>query len=229
MKISHLICSALLASLGSLAQAGLLDAFSERDTTSAMRQALTQGAEQAVSALGRQDGFLANPRVRIPLPEQLRRAEPALRLMGRGAMLDELETSLNRAAEQAVPLARTLLADAVRQMSVQDVKNVLTGGDDAATRYFEAKTREALNTRFLPEVSKVTQRLTLAQQYNQVASAAAGFGLLKANEASVETYVTARALDGLYLMIAEEESAIRADPARAAGSLARRVFSVLGK
>ena len=124
MKISRIICSALLASLGPLAQAGLLDAFSERDTTSAMRQALTQGADLAVSQLGRPDGFLANPRVRIPLPEQLRRAEPALRLMGRGAMLDELETGLNRAAEQAVPLARSLLADAVRQMSVQDVKTL---------------------------------------------------------------------------------------------------------
>lgn len=229
MKISRIICSALLASLGPLAQAGLLDAFSERDTTSAMRQALTQGADLAVSQLGRPDGFLANPRVRIPLPEQLRRAEPALRLMGRGAMLDELETGLNRAAEQAVPLARSLLADAVRQMSVQDVKNVLTGGDDAATRYFEARTREALSTRFQPEVGKITQRLTLTQQYNQVASAAAGFGLLKPDEASVESYVTARALDGLYLMIAEEERALREDPARAAGTLARRVFSVLGK
>ncbi|KAF7598106.1 MAG: hypothetical protein CGU28_14680 [Candidatus Dactylopiibacterium carminicum] len=228
MLISRLICSALLASLGPLAQAGLLDAFSERDTTSAMRQALGQGAEQAVSSLGRTDGFLSNQKVHIQLPEQLRRAEPALRLMGKGPMLDELETGLNRAAEQAVPLARKLLADAVSQMSVQDVKGVLTGGDDAATRYFESKTREALNTRFLPEVRKITGKLTLAQQYNQVATAASGMGLLKAQEASVESYVTARALDGLYLMIAEEERAIRSDPTRAAGQLVRQVFSVLG-
>jgi len=110
---------------------------------------------------------------------------------------------------------------------VQDVKNVLTGGDDAATRYFSEKTRDELGKRFLPIVSKVTGRLQIAQQYNQIAGKAAGFGLLKSEDASVEQYVTQRALDGLYLMIAEQERTIRQNPAQAVGALAKKVFGAL--
>ncbi len=224
------ICSAaLLCTLASLAQAGLLDALSDKDASGGMREALSQGAEMAVKSLGRQDGFLGNPAVRIELPGSLQKAETALRLMGQGEMVDELKTNMNRAAEQAVPEARALLVSAVKQMSVQDVKQVLSGGDDAATQYFREKTSAQLTQRFLPVVSKVTGRLSLAQQYNALAGKAAGFGLLKAEDASVEGYVTRKALDGLFLMIAEQEREIRQNPAQAAGSLAKKVFSALGR
>jgi len=223
------LCLALLCCLAPLAHAGLLDAFSDKDATGGMREALSQGAEIAVKALGRQDGFLGNPEVRIELPGKLQQAESALRLMGQGERIDELKTSMNRAAEQAVPEARTLLVSAVKQMSVQDVKQVLGGGDDAATQYFREKTSAQLTQRFLPVVSKVTGRLALAQQYNTLAGQAASFGLMKAEDASVEQYVTRKALDGLFLMIAEQEREIRQNPAKAAGSLAKKVFSALGR
>lgn len=224
------ICSAaLLCTLASLAQAGLLDALSDKDASGGMREALSQGAEMAVKSLGRQDGFLGNPAVRIELPGSLQKAETALRLMDQGEMVDELKTNMNRAAEQAVPEARALLVSAVKQMSVQDVKQVLSGGDDAATQYFREKTSAQLTQRFLPVVSKVTGRLALAQQYNALAGKAAGFGLLKTEDASVEGYVTRKALDGLFLMIAEQEREIRQNPAQAAGSLAKKVFSALGR
>lgn len=219
----------LLCGLMPLAQAGLLDALSDRDAAGGMREALSQGAEIAVKSLGRQDGFLGNPAVRIELPGSLQKAETALRMMGQGDVVDELKTNMNRAAEQAVPEARALLVSAVKQMSVQDVKQVLGGGEDAATQYFREKTTAQLTQRFLPVVSKVTGRLALAQQYNALAGKAASFGLLRAEDASVEQYVTRKALDGLFLMIAEQEREIRQNPAQAAGALAKKVFSALGR
>lgn len=228
MRFNHLVCSLLLATTTSLAHAGLLDAFSDKDATGGMREALAQGASQAVKQLGREDGFLGNPKVRIELPANLQKAETALRMMGQGQTIDELKTSMNRAAEQAVPEAQALLLAAVKQMSVQDVKNVLTGGEDSATRYFREKTSVELGKRFQPIVSRITGKLAITQQYNSLAGKAAGFGLLKPEDASVEQYVTRKALDGLYLMIAEQERAIRENPAQAAGSLAKKIFGALG-
>ncbi|MDO6388294.1 DUF4197 domain-containing protein [Uliginosibacterium sp. 31-12] len=228
MRFKHLVCSLLLAATSSLTHAGLLDAFSDKDATGGMREALAQGASMAVKQLGREDGFLGNPKVRIELPANLQKAETALRMMGQGQTIDELETSMNRAAEQAVPEAQALLLAAVKQMSVQDVKNVLSGGEDSATRYFREKTSAELGKRFQPIVSRITGKLAITQQYNSLAGKAAGFGLLKPEDASVEQYVTKKALDGLYLMIAEQERAIRENPAQAAGSLAKKIFGALG-
>lgn len=227
MKCIRLLALALFAGAASLAQAGLLDAFSDKDAAGGMREALAQGAELAVKQLGQPDGFLGNPKVRIELPGNLQKAESALRMMGQGQKVDELKTSMNRAAEQAVPEARALLLGAVKQMSVQDVKNILGGGEDSATQYFREKTSAQLGQRFLPIVSRVTGKLAVSQQYNAIAGKAAGFGLLKAEDASVEQYVTKKALDGLYLMIAEQERAIRQNPAQAAGSLAKKIFGAL--
>ncbi|PLK47380.1 DUF4197 domain-containing protein [Uliginosibacterium sp. TH139] len=228
MRFKHLVCSLLLAATSSLTHASLLDAFSDKDATGGMREALAQGASMAVKQLGREDGFLGNPKVRIELPANLQKAETALRMMGQGQTIDELETSMNRAAEQAVPEAQALLLAAVKQMSVQDVKNVLSGGEDSATRYFREKTSAELGKRFQPIVSRITGKLAITQQYNSLAGKAAGFGLLKPEDASVEQYVTKKALDGLYLMIAEQERAIRENPAQAAGSLAKKIFGALG-
>ncbi len=227
MPLSRTLISLLLLGTAALAQAGLLDAFSDKDATGGMREALAQGAVQAVKQLGHEDGFLGNPQVRIELPSRLQKAEGALRMMGQGKTVDELKTSMNRAAEQAVPEAQTLLLAAVKQMSVQDVKDVLTGGEDSATRYFRDKTSVELSRRFQPIVAQVTGRLAITQQYNALAGRVAGFGLLKPEDTSVEQYVTKKALDGLFLMIAEQERAIRANPAQAAGSLARKIFSAL--
>lgn len=219
-------CMAVLA-IALPAWAGGLDSLTGSQATTGLRQALDQGARAAVTQLGQSGGFLNNPKVRIPLPGVLEKAKPVLAMLGRGKDMEQLETAMNRAAEAAVPEARTLLVDAVKQMSVDDAKTILTGGDDSVTRYFESKTREALTGRFLPVVTAQTNRLSLAKQYNKLADKASASGLLEGDEASVERYVTARALDGLYLTIAEQERAIRQNPLQAAGSLAKQVFGAL--
>jgi len=202
---------------------------SNADTAAGLKEALTQGASRAVERLGRVDGFLSDPRVRIPLPDAMRRVERVLRATGMSRQTDELVTSMNRAAEAAVPEAKTLLVGAVKSMTVADAKSIVTGGDDSVTQYFKTRTSADLTQRFLPVVRKATDRVQLAQQYDQLAGKAAGFGLVKQEDARIENYVTQRALDGLYLMIGEEERAIRQNPAAAAGSMARRVFGTLGR
>ena len=207
--------------------AGLAD-LSNADAVGGLKDALLQGSAKAVSQLGATDGFLANRKVKIPLPGSLRKAEKGLRMMGYGDQADELVTSMNHAAEMAVKDATPVLTDAVRQMSVQDAKGILTGGDTAATDYFRKTTSETLSKKFLPIVQKMTAKVKLADQYNALASEGMKFGLVKAEDASVDTYVTRKALDGLFLMIGEEERAIRKDPMGTATGLARKVFGSLG-
>lgn len=225
------LVSSLLVPLGLLVHvagaAELPASVTNSDATSALRQALTQGAGVAVGKLGAVDGYLGNPRVRIPLPGGLRKAEKYLRMGGYGSQLDGLVTSMNRAAEAAVPEAKALLVDSIRKMSVEDARQILTGGDDAATQYFRKATREPLTARFLPVVKKSTDKLGLAKQYNQVAGPAVQLGLMRADEATIEQYVTQKALDGLYLMIADEERAIRKDPMGQASKLLKRVFGAM--
>lgn len=207
--------------------AGGLAGLTDREASGGLKEALTQGAGRAVELLGRDGGFLNNPKVKIPLPEVLAQAEPLIRMTGRGKDLDQLVTTMNRAAEAAVPEAKSLLVKAVQQMSVTDAKNILTGGDDSVTNYFRDKTQDQLTRLFLPAVKQNTDKLQLASQYNKLAGQAAGIGLVKGEDAQIENYVTRKALDGLYLMIAEEERAIRKDPVGAVGSLAKKVFGAL--
>ena len=204
-----------------------LDALSNTDATSGLKQALTEGSAAAVSMLGVENGFLGNAKVKIPLPPVLEQIEGALRLMGKQKQADELVTAMNRAAEAAVPQAKALLVDAVKKMSVQDAKGILTGGDTAATDYFRRTTEGQLTQRFLPIVKKTTDRAGLAQQYNSLAAQGASFGLVGKDEATVENYVTKKALDGLYLMIAEQEKKFRQNPAGAASDIVRKVFGAL--
>jgi hypothetical protein len=152
-----------------------------------------------------------------------------MRMMGMGAQADELVTSMNRAAEMAVHEAKPLLVDAVKRMSVQDAKGILTGGDDAATQYFRRTTSAALTQKFLPVVKQMTARVNLAQLYNQYAGHAAAFGLIDAKDANLDDYVTRKALDGLFLVIAEQERAIRKDPVGSASKIVREVFGAIGR
>ncbi len=222
------IMSVALASLGlgvwgRASAAGL----SESDAASGIRVALERGATAAVSLLGKTDGFLGNPKVRIPLPSFLNDAAKLLRATGQQKRLDALETAMNRAAEAAVPEARLLLVSAVKAMSVEDAKRVITGGDDSVTRFFAGKTREALGVKFLPIVTKATERVSLVDKYNSVASRASRLGFLKQQDASVQAYVTEKALDGLYLMIGEEEKKIRANPVATGSAILKKVFGSL--
>jgi hypothetical protein len=202
-------------------------AVSESEAGSGIRAALERGAIAAVQLLGRTDGFLGNPKVRIPLPGFLNDAARFLRATGQQRRVDELVTAMNRAAESAVPEAKSLLVGAVRSMSVEDARLILTGGDDAATQFFAGKTREPLSLKFLPIVTRATERVSLAAKYNAVAGKAASLGLLKADEANIERYVTGKALDGLYLIIAEQERQIRRDPVGTGSAILKKVFGSL--
>lgn len=209
------------------AQALSLADISGKDASGGLKEALTQGAGKAVDALGRQDGFLGNPKVKIPLPESVQKIEGMMRGLGMGKQADELLLAMNRAAEAAVPQARTLLLNSIKQMSVEDAKGILSGGEDSATQYFRRSTGAPLAEKFKPVVKKAMAKVKLAEKYDQLAGKAAKFGLVREQDAQLENYITQKALDGLYLMIAEEEKAIRKNPADAAGRLAKTVFGAL--
>ncbi|MET0334065.1 MAG: DUF4197 domain-containing protein [Rhizobacter sp.] len=200
---------------------------SETDAASGIRAALERGAVAAVGLLGKTDGFLGNPKVRIPLPDFLQDVAKLLKATGQRKRIEELEVSMNRAAEAAVPEAKALLVNAVKAMSVEDAKNLLTGGDNAVTQFFANKTREPLGVKFLPIVEKATEKVKLAARYNAVASKASGMGLMRQENANIQSYVTVKALDGLYLMIGEEERKIRADPVGTGSAILKKVFGSL--
>jgi hypothetical protein len=200
---------------------------SNADAASGVKAALAKGVEAAVGQLGRTDGFLGNPQVRIGLPGQLEDAAKLMRRFGQGQRIDELVTTINRAAEAAVPMGKDLLVGAVQHMSVQDAKNILTGGDTAVTHFFADKTRAPLGVRFLPVVTEATEKVGLTQQYNAFAGKAAGFGLLRKEDANLAQYVTGKTLDGLYFMIGEEERKIRQDPVGTGSALLQKVFGAV--
>lgn len=219
--------SAALAAMGLSLVGGPARALSESEAAIGIRTALERGAVVAVNLLGRTDGFLGNPSVRIPLPGVLNDAAKLLRAVGQQRRVDELVTAMNRAAEAAVPQAKALLVNAVKSMSVEDARQILTGGDDSATQFFAAKTREPLAAKFLPIVTRATERVALAAKYNAVAGRASSMGLVRKEDANIQQYVTARALDGLYVVIGQEERKIRQDPVGTGSAILRKVFGSL--
>ena len=199
-------------------------ALSEADAGSGIRAALRRGAEAAVANLGKTDGFLGNPKVHIPLPGFLADAAKLLKATGQGRKVDELVTAMNRAAEAAVPEAKALLVDAAGKVSLSDALKIVRGGETSVTQYFAEKTRAPLGVKLLPIVTKATERVSLAERYNAVAGKATGLGLVKKEDANIQHYITGKALDGLYLMIGEEEKKIRADPIGTGSKILGAVF-----
>ncbi|MDC8772467.1 DUF4197 domain-containing protein [Roseateles albus] len=199
-------------------------AVTESDAASGIRLALERGAEAAIATLGKTDGFMGNPAVKIELPGYLKDGAKLLKMTGQSKQVDDLLLAMNRAAEAAVPAARPLLLNAVKSMSVEDALQIVKGDDDSVTRFFAGKTREPLTAQFLPIVTHATEKVALADKYNAVAGKGVGFGLVKAEDANIQQYVTKRALDGLFLMIAEEERKIRKDPLASGSALLKKVF-----
>jgi len=212
----------LLAGAGWPCGAGA--AVSLDEAAAGVRAALERGVSSAVSLLGRNDGFLGNPKVRIPLPGALEDAAKLLSRLGQKRKVEELTTAMNRAAEAAVPQGKEVLVSAVRSLSVEDALQIVRGGDTAVTDFFARKTREPLAGKFLPIVQKATERVKLAERYNDFAAKARGLGLVKAEDANLQQYVTGKTLDGLYLMIGEEEKRIRADPVKTGSRILKAVF-----
>ena len=197
------------------------------EASQGLKAALEKGALAAVALLGKTDGFLGNEKVRIQLPGFLNDAAKLLKTLGQGKRVDELVTSMNRAAESAVPMAKDLLVGAVESMTVDDAKKILSGGDTSVTGFFADKTRAPLSVKFLPVVTQATEKVGLAEKYNRVAGKAVGMGLLKKEDANIQQYVTGKALDGLYLMIGEEEKKIRNDPVGTGSAILKKVFGSL--
>ena len=206
---------------------GDLAGISNKDASAGLKTALEKGALAAVALLGKTDGFFANDKVRIALPGYLNDVAGLLKTLGQGKRVDELTLSLNRAAEAAVPMGKTLLVNAVKSMTVTDAKNILTGGDTSVTTFFADKTRAPLGITFLPIVTQATKKVGLLNKYNEFAGKAAGLGLVKKEDANIEQYVTGKSLDGLYLVIGQEEKKIRQDPLGTGSAILKKVFGAL--
>lgn len=195
------------------------------EVVAGLREALARGSEIVVAELGREDGFLARPEVRIPLPGALESIGSGMRRFGLGGYVDTFETSLNRAAEQAVPEALELLLESVRSMSIDDAMGILEGPDDAATRYFRQRNEAQLEARFLPIVREATSQVGVTEAYKgMLAQAGMAAQLFDPNSVDIDRYVTGEAIDGLFLLLAREEQRIREDPVARSSELLRRVF-----
>lgn len=216
-----------LAAWSQAAQAISLKDLTGEDASSGLKAALEKGAISAVGMLGVADGFMGNDKVRIALPAYLNDAASWLKKLGQGKKVDELILGMNRAAESAVPMAKDMLVDAVKSMSVADAKTILQGSSTAATNYFSSKTREPLGQKFLPIITQATAKVGLVDKYNAVAGKVSKLGLVKPQDASLEHYVNGKALDGLFLMIGEEEKKIRQDPVGSGSALLSKVFGAL--
>jgi hypothetical protein len=216
------------AALGpALSASAALDALSSKDAAGGLRAALSKGIDVAVAQLGARDGFLKDPKVAIPLPSALEKADEVLARVGMGGKADELKETMNHAAEQAVAQAKPVFKQALTHMTLADAKGILTGGDDAGTQYFRRATSAQLTEKFKPIVAAENAKLGLTAKYNEYAGKAAQFGLLSAQDANLNDYVTAKALDGLFSRIADEEHAIRKDPLGQTSALIKKVFGAL--
>ena len=188
-----------------------------------LKQALQVSTGKAVALTGRPDGFLKNQAIKILLPPKLESVGRGMRMLGMGAKIDELEVGMNRAAEQATPLAKQIFLAALRKMTFDDARQVLTGGDTAATEYFKRSSSADLTTAFSPIVHRAMVRVGVVQQYEQVINSAPGGNLL-AGQFDLDKYVVGKTLDGLFLTLGEEEKQIRKDPAAQTTALLKEVF-----
>jgi hypothetical protein len=223
-----ILCAAAIC-VGSAvwADAATLDTLTSHDAAGGLRAALSQGIDTAVAQLGTTNGFLNDPKVAIPLPAGLEKADRALRMVGMGGEADKLKAGMNHAAEDAVADAKPIFKAALQRMTLADAKGILTGGDDAGTQYFRRVTSAQLTSKFKPTIARETGKLQLAPLYDKYASKAAELGLLTKQDADLNDYVTGKALDGLFSRIADEERAIRKDPLGQANSLIKKVFAAV--
>lgn len=219
--------AALLSLAYSHAYALSLGDLSEKDASQGLKTALEKSAQAAVGMLGKAGGFMDNEKVRIPLPGYLENASSVMKRFGMGRQLDELVTSMNRAAESAIPMSQDVLMGSIKSMSVSDAKGILSGGDNSVTQFFTDKTRAPLTEKFLPVVTKTTEKVGAASKYNELASKATSFGVVNKENANIQQYVTGKTLDGLYTVIGEEEKKIRQNPAAAGSAILSKVFGAI--
>ncbi len=221
-------------STNSPAAAGIGSVLTQDQMVGGLKEALAKGVGTAVSSLGKEDGFLKDAGVKIPMPESLQTVEKTLRTLGQDKLVDDFVTTMNRAAEQAVPEAAAVLGDSVKQMTISDAKSILTATNNAATQYFRRTSETNLYSRFLPIVKAATEKAGVTGAYKQmtdkVSGGLGGFGsgLLGMQAPDLDGYVTRKALDGLFLKIAEQEKQIRENPVARTTDLLQKVFGAVG-
>ena len=216
---------------------GLTASLSQDQVVQGLKEALGKGVQQAVSRLGHDDGFLTNLNVKIPMPEKLHTVEKTLRVLKQDKFADEFVATMNHAAEQAVPEAAGVFGDVIKGMSIEDARAILMGTNNAATQYFRRTTETNLFAKFLPIVKRATDQTGVTSAYKQLTEKAGGvnsfgsFGrsLLGTESLDVDAYVTNKALDGLFKIVAEEEKSIRENPAARTTSLLQKVFGAATK
>lgn len=200
-------------------------ALTDTEVTAGLKEALDKASAQAVDSLGRSGGFLNNPKVRIPMPEHLAWVEKSLRGVGQDALADEFVGTMNSAAEQAVPLALEQFRNAIQAMTIEDAKGILSGPDDAATQYFRQQSESSLHSQFMPVVSNATQQAGVTASYKAMVDKADFLGgLMNTGGLDLDQYITDKTLDGLFLMVAEEEKQIRENPVARSTELLKKVF-----
>ena len=199
---------------------------SNEKITAGLKEALKISTGKAVAATGKPDGFLKNEAIKILLPEQLRTAGKGMRLLGMGPQLDELEIGMNRAAEQATPKAKQIFFNALLKMNIGDARQILTGGDNAATQYFRRQCSGELTTAFKPIVHGAMQQVGVIKQYNRLIQNSVAAPLLETQGFNLDDYVVGKTMDGLFYMLGQEEKQIRKDPAARTTTLLREVFGI---
>lgn len=223
MRTLITLASALLLSANCYALS--ITELSNGDAANGLKAALDQGARLAVGQLSKPGGFADDPHVRIELPGKLGKAAKTMQMMGMDVPVDQLEASLNQAAEAAMPQAQSILLGAIEKMTLTDAKQLLSGGDDAATQYLNRSSREQIRAKLLPLIKGTTDQIPLTQQYNNLVDQVGPLGGLDNNSRSVEGYVTEQALNGLFEVMAVQEKNLRANPAQAGSALLKKVFS----
>ena len=225
-QLLQLSALALLVAQSKVFALSLADV-TDTQASNSIKTLLEKSANAAVLQLGKPGGFMHNDAVRIGLPGNLEKASGLLSKLGQGRKIDELIAAMNSAAEQAVPFAKPLLIKAIKSMTVVDAKNILTGGNTSVTDFFASTTREPLTEKFLPTVTRVTNKAQLSAKYDAVAGKAAGLGLVKKEDSNMAGFVTRKTLDGLFTVIGQQESALRADPGKAGDALLKKVLGGL--
>jgi Protein of unknown function (DUF4197) len=195
------------------------------DIVSGLKEALQVGTTDTVGLTGKVDGYFGNAAIKILLPSQLQTVEQGLRMMGQGQKVDELVLAMNRAAEKAAPAAKGIFFSAIEDMTFENARKILNGGDTAATDYFKEKTSAELTKAFRPVVDESMKEVGVVQQYKQLQSAYQALPLSSMLPSfDIEAYVVQKALDGLFLVLGEQEKKIRTDPAAQVTSLLKKVF-----
>ena len=210
--------------LGKAPTTGTVGAGDEKTNVAGIKEALAVGTERAVASLGRPDGYFGNAAVKILMPSSIQKVAEVARMAGYQKQVDEFILSMNRAAEAAAPLASRYFGDAIRDMSVNDARSILTGGDTAATDFFSAKTRSKLYAAFKPVVSKKVSEVGATKAYKNMMGRYESVPMMHSQSLDLDDYVTNKSLDGLFHVVGEEEKKIRTNPVARTTDLLKTVF-----